>query len=150
LSPDFDFRSGSRSASTDVAKALRIDPGSSVWARFRWQRHDDQVLHHSREYLPQWVSRHPALRNALRDPQAQTYDLLRKAGHRLVRLEETVEVVSASADEAEMLGLDVRRPAPVTRITRIAFGAGDRPLEVNHIVAPARRITLRYDLPGFA
>jgi len=147
--PDVQLEGRNEHASWQVALDLGVTEGTEVWVRHRRLLKDNQVLHISDEYLPREITRGTAIENPTVSRYDEgTYAWLRRAGHRIARFTERVEVVSASDVEARILGLDPRRPSMLLRITRIAHGTS-RPLEANYIITPARRLTLVYELPGF-
>jgi GntR family transcriptional regulator len=147
--PDVRLKGRNEHASWQVALDLGVTEGTEVWVRHRRLVKDNQALLISDEYLPREITRGTAIENStVSRYDGGTYSWLRKAGHRIARFTEKVEVVSASDVDAIMLGLDTRRPSMLLRITRIAHGVS-RPLEVNYIITPAKRLTLVYELPGF-
>jgi GntR family transcriptional regulator len=135
------------SAPFEVAKDLRVSPGTELWLRRRTVLNGTQVLHLGLAYLPREFTRGTALENSNGAPSG-TYAALGGAGHRIARFSESIAVRPANEVEANSLGLDARRPSAVLCITRIAHGL-TCPLEVDYITAPAGRLALVYELPAF-
>lgn len=131
-----------------VSEHLEIGRNAEVCLRTRTMHKADQVLCLGRTYLPRALTRGTAIEDS-RGAGSGTYGMLHKLGHRIKRFTETVGVVPATEIDAELFGFDPRRPPSVLQVTRTAHGDNDHRLEVDYIIAPAGRVSLVYDLPGF-
>lgn len=76
--------------------------------------------------------------------QHSLYDFLREdCGMRMVHAQNIVEVVRASADDAELLGIPAR--APVLRASHVTFAQDERAVEAALVLYPADRVRLAFD-----
>ncbi|MGH3939728.1 MAG: GntR family transcriptional regulator [Pseudonocardiaceae bacterium] len=127
-----------------IATELRIEAGAEVFVRDRVMSADGQPVQLATSRLPRTLTEGTAIERENPGPGG-IYARLEEAGHILTRFEERVTARPATADESEVLRLDIG--APVLTITRVAY-AGELPTEINDMILAAERYELVYDLPA--
>jgi GntR family transcriptional regulator len=125
LAPDAQVRSLEQIPAPDaVAGALKIDPGDAVYRVQRLRLADAAPLALEDSWIP--ARRFPGLLD--HEMRGSLYALMRDAyGLEPVRAIEHLEPALADAARADTLGIEPG--APLMLITRIAFAAGDVPVE---------------------
>jgi GntR family transcriptional regulator len=118
------LRAGLIAASAEEARALDVPGGSPLVDLHRLRLADGIPLSLETSRLP--AGRFPGL---LRQPlDVSLYQVLeREYGSAPARAEETVDIAAASPDEAAMLDID--SGASLLRVRRVAYDAGDTPIE---------------------
>ncbi len=138
------FESGARVLSTataeadaETAAALAIPVGSVVFEIVRVRLADGEPISYERARFP--AARLPGL---LDHPLGGSLYSLLESVYRVVpgESEERIEIVSASASAARVLG--VRRSAPVVSIARVTVDAEGRPFELSHDLFRADRVRI--------
>ncbi len=138
------FESGARVLSTttaeadaETAEALAIPVGAVVYEIMRIRLADGEPISYERARFPE--ARFPGL---LDHPLGGSLYALLESAYALVpgEAEERIEVVSASASAARILG--VRRSAPVVSIARITVDSDGRPFELSHDLFRADRVRI--------
>jgi GntR family transcriptional regulator len=138
------FESGARVLSTttaeadaETAAALAIPVGSVVFEIIRIRLADGEPISYERARFP--AAQFPGL---LDHPLGGSLYALLESAYGLVpgEAEERIEIVSASATAARVLG--VRRSAPVVSIARVTVDADGRPFELSHDLFRADRVRI--------
>jgi GntR family transcriptional regulator len=138
------FESGARVLSTttaeadaETAEALAIPPGSVVFEVIRVRLADGEPISYERARFP--AVQFPGL---LDHPLGGSLYALLESVYGLVpgESEERIEVVSATASAARVLG--VRRSAPVVSIARVTVDSEGRPFELSHDLFRADRVRI--------
>jgi GntR family transcriptional regulator len=138
------FESGARVLSTttaeadaETAEALAIPIGSVVFEIMRIRLADGEPISYERARFP--AAQFPGL---LDHPLGGSLYALLESVYGVVpdEAEERIEIVSASATAARVLG--VRRSAPVVSIARVTVDAEGRPFELSHDLFRADRVRI--------
>jgi GntR family transcriptional regulator len=138
------FESGARvlatttgEADAETAEALAIPVGAVVFEILRIRLADGEPISYERARFP--AARFP---NLLDHPLGGSLYALLESEYGLVpgEAEERIEIVSASATAARVLG--VRRSAPVVSIARVTVDADGRPFELSHDLFRADRVRI--------
>jgi GntR family transcriptional regulator len=138
------FESGARVLSTttgeadaETAAALAIPLGSVVFEVIRVRLADGEPISYERARFP--AAQFPGL---LDHPLGGSLYALLESVYGLVpgESEERIEVVSATAGAARVLG--VRRSAPVVSIARVTVDSQGRPFELSHDLFRADRVRI--------
>jgi len=127
-------------ASARVADALGLDEGVEVLVRDRLMFADDVPVQLAISHLPRELTVGTRIEEPDPGPGG-IYARLEDAGYAPLRFDEYVRAGTASAPEADRLGLPTG--APVLRITRIAT-TDERLVEVNFLVLDGERFELHY------
>jgi GntR family transcriptional regulator len=130
-------------ASVALAAELRVAPGTEVWVRERTMRDAGEVVALATSYYPRSLTRGTVIETADTGPGGGFACLLR-LGHEVVRHVERVTAGIAADDETRRFGRS--DPPVVFRVVRITLGRSTV-LGVIHIVVPADRFELSYELP---
>jgi GntR family transcriptional regulator len=138
------FESGARVLSTTTAEAdaetagaLAIPIGAVVFEIMRIRLADGEPISYERARFP--AAQFPGL---LDHPLGGSLYALLESAYGVVpdEAEERIEIVSASATAARVLG--VRRSAPVVSIARVTVDAEGRPFELSHDLFRADRVRI--------
>jgi GntR family transcriptional regulator len=138
------FESGARVLSTttaeadaETAEALAIPIGSVVFEIMRIRLADGEPISYERARFP--AAQFPGL---LDHPLGGSLYALLESVYGVVpdEAEERIEIVSASATAARVLG--VRRSAPVVSIARVTVDAEGQPFELSHDLFRADRVRI--------
>jgi GntR family transcriptional regulator len=124
-------------ADLETAGALAIPVGAVVFEIIRIRLADGEPISYERARFP--AAQFPGL---LDHPLGGSLYALLESVYGLVpgESEERIEVVSASATAARVLG--VRRSAPVVSIARVTVDASGRPFELSHDLFRADRVRI--------
>lgn len=132
-------------ATVDVARQLEIGEGEYVWKRARRFLLDGSPVQLAVSHLPAELAEGTAITQVDTGPGG-AYARLAEVGHAPVRFTEVLHCRMPKKAEVEQLALP---PAtPVAEITRIAYDANDRPVEVNDMLLNADRYLLEYNFPA--
>jgi GntR family transcriptional regulator len=138
------FESGARvlstttaEADTETAQVLAIPIGSVVFEIMRIRLADGEPISYERARFP--AAQFPGL---LDHPLGGSLYALLESVYGVVpdEAEERIEIVSASATAARVLG--VRRSAPVVSIARVTVDAEGHPFELSHDLFRADRVRI--------
>lgn len=132
-------------ADARCAAHLAIDEGAEVTVRDRVMRADGLVVQLAVSRLPRDLTRDTAIEQ-VDTGQGGAYARLEEGGHRIESFVEHVGARMPTPDEATLLQL--ADGVPVITITRVAYGEGERPLEMNDMVLAADRYELSYEWPA--
>ncbi|NUS72964.1 MAG: GntR family transcriptional regulator [Corynebacteriales bacterium] len=125
-----------------VAEAFGVPLGSVTLRRKRRYWIDDEPVQLATSYIPLELTENTAIVNVDTGPGG-TYARLAEAGYKPVRFVERLVVKMPTPDEVSMLLLVPG--TPVILITRFAFSADDRLVEVNDMVLDASSYALEYE-----
>lgn len=128
-----------------VAEALKVQPGEPVLARSRRFLVEKRPVQLSISYLPTDIVRDTRIAYTDTGPGG-IYARLAETGHAPVRFTERLTARAPRPDEVERLELEAAVGMLVFEITRFAYGAESRCLEVNRMVLDATAYELVYDL----
>lgn len=132
------------SAPSAVAEALQLNaPASEVVVRQRLILLDGEVVEMADTYYPLNIASGTALQEP-RKIRGGAVAALAELGHATARVQEDVTARLPSGVEAEALSMPTAEPVIV--LERVSFDAGDTPIQVDVMVAPARLRRLRYEL----
>lgn len=123
-----------------IAEVLGVD--ARVWRRSRTYEVDGRPVQHAVSYLPVDLAAGTPITLPDTGPGG-VYARLADLGHAPVRFREDIRVDQATP--AEQACLRLRRDSPVIRVTRIAYDAGARPVEVNEMALRPHDYLLRYE-----
>lgn len=140
-----DVRIEQLEADADTARALGLKAGSFIWTRSRRYLVDRVPVMRSTSLIPDDLARGTAITRIDTGPGG-IYARLADGGHGPVRFREEVRPRKALAED--MADLSIAATAPVVELTRYAYDARDRVVEVNRMVLDASRFLLVYDFPA--
>lgn len=134
---------GEVAAPAEVARLFGPSEGETVVVRRRLILLDDQPNELTDTYYPLDIARGTRLAGTAKIPGGAV-TLLAQLGHvgRLVREDVTADL--PGEDERETLR--TAPGEPVLRLTRVTLDRDDRPIQVDHMVMPAWRQRLRYEI----
>jgi GntR family transcriptional regulator len=132
-------------APADVARALDLEEGESVWRRNRRYVVEGEVVMRATSYIPDDLARGTRITQIDSGPGG-TYARLREAGHGPVQFREQLRCRLATP--AEVDDLHLAAGAPVVEQHRSAMRADGRVVEINRMVLDASRFLLVYDFPA--
>jgi len=132
-------------APVEIARLLRVPEGSEVLMRRRRYLADGQPMELATSYLPWDLAQGTKMTETDTGPGG-IYARLEEMGYQLKRFTEDVRARMPLPEEVRAL----RLPAgvPVFALIRVAYDAGDRPVEVCDTVMAADRYVLSYELPA--
>lgn len=133
------------SVEASVTRILGVDPLEKVWRRNRRYLVDGAPVIRSTSYIPDDLARGTRITENDTGPGG-TYKQLADAGHGPVRFRE--ELRSRMPSATEVLDLELAAGTPVIEMTRYAYGADDRVVEMNCMLLDASRYLLVYDFPA--
>lgn len=122
-----------------VAEILSAD---RVWRRSRTYEVDGRPVQHAVSYLPADLAAGTPITQPDTGPGG-VYARLADLGHAPARFREDIRVEQATVDEQACLLLATG--SSVIRITRVAYDADGRPVEVNEMVLRSHDYLLRYE-----
>jgi DNA-binding GntR family transcriptional regulator len=137
------LHAGEVTAPADVAELFGISVGEPVVVRRRLILLDDQPNELTDTYYPTGIARGTALAGAAKI-RGGAVTLLAELGHVGVLVRE--DVMAALPDEDERQALRTAPNEPVLRLTRLTLDRDDRPIQVDRMVMPALRQSLRYEI----
>ena len=152
IQDDHDTESGWRTADvvvtevpapSDVAEALGLEPGTSVVARSRRLLVDDRPVQLATSYYPMEIAHGTALTYTSPGPGG-AHARLAEMGHAPARFRDRIEDRAPEPAERADMALPVSG-SRVLDVTRLAFSADDRCVEVNHVVMDAAVYVAEYD-----
>lgn len=131
----------------DVRTAAHLDVpvGTEVTVRDRVMRADGLVVQLAVSRLPRELTRGTAIEEVNTGPGG-AYARLEEAGHTLGSYVEHVGARMPRPDESTLLQL--ADGVPIITVTRVAFTAVGRPVEMNDMVLAADRYELSYEWPA--
>ncbi|KOG33310.1 GntR family transcriptional regulator [Streptomyces resistomycificus] len=132
-------------APADVARALDLEEGESVWRRNRRYVVEGEVVMRATSYIPDDLARGTRITQIDSGPGG-TYARLREAGHGPVQFREQLRCRLATP--AEVDDLHLAAGAPVVEQHRSAMRADGRVVEINRMILDASRFLLVYDFPA--
>lgn len=132
-------------ADPDTAELLGIAEGDEVTVRDRLMKANDEPVQIAVSRLPRDITRDTAMEDKNTGPGG-LYARLEDAGHTLGKFSETIAARMPTADEARLLALG--EGTPVITVTRLAYDATGRAVEVNAMTLAADRYELVYDIPA--
>lgn len=128
-------------ASPEVARALGLDVGDSVYSRDRRYLVDGVPVLRSTSYIPGDLAEGTKITETDTGPGG-VYARLADAGHKPERFQEDLRCRMPSAAEADDLSLSAS--TPVVELVRHAYDSTGRVVEVNRMVLDASRYVFRY------
>ncbi|MET9467419.1 GntR family transcriptional regulator [Streptomyces sp. NPDC006544] len=129
----------------DAARALGVERGELIVTRTRRYLVDRVPVMRATSFIPEDLARGTAITRTDTGPGG-IYARLAEGGHGPVRFREEVRCRMPRADE--MADLSIAATAPVVELTRYAYDARDRVVEVNRMILDASRYLLVYDFPA--
>lgn len=129
-------------ADARTAMHLNIDEGAEITVRDRVMRADGLVVQLAVSRLPRELTRGTVIEDVDTGPGG-AYARLEEAGHTLEFFAEHVGARMPTPQEASLLQLG--DGVPVVTVTRVAYGADGKPLEMNDMVLAADRYELSYE-----
>jgi GntR family transcriptional regulator len=134
-------------APEDVATALGIEPGQPVLTRSRRFLVEGRPVQLATSYLPLDIV--GGTRIAYTDVgPGGSYARLAELGHEPARFTERLTARAPRPEEVDRLELASSVGALIIDLTRLAYTAADRCVEVNHMVLDATAYTLEYHFPA--
>ena len=131
------------SAPEEVAKVLRIEPGTTIQARFRVRSVDGEPHQLCNSYFPPFVTDGNELFWKPGDVGVPG-GLLAATGHKQARFHDTLTARMPTDEEAQRLRMALGTPLLVH--TRTGFDAEDRPVRLMVTRMAADRVEISYDL----
>lgn len=128
-----------------VARLLEVPPGTELTVRDRIMRANGLAVQLAVSRLPREFTRDTAMEDVVTGPGG-LYARLDDVGHGPARFAEAVGARMPTPDERTTLQLDAGQP--VLTVTRTAWDADGRPVEVNDMVMSAGRYELVYEWPA--
>ncbi|MEV4053056.1 GntR family transcriptional regulator [Amycolatopsis sp. NPDC049688] len=132
-------------ADTRTAAHLAIDEGAEITVRDRVMRADGLVVQLAVSRLPREITRGTLIEEVNTGPGG-AYARLEEAGYTLGSFVEHVGARMPTPDETSLLQL--AEGVPVITVTRVAYSADGRPLEMNDMVLAGDRYELSYEWPA--
>ncbi|MFF9116572.1 GntR family transcriptional regulator [Streptomyces massasporeus] len=134
---------GEVQAPAEVALLLDVPDGEPVVVRRRLILLDDEPNELTDTYYPLAIARGTPLAGTAKI-RGGAVTLLAELGHvgELVR----EDVTAGLPDEQEQEALRLAPTEPVLRLTRLTLDGDDKPIQVDHMVMPAQRQQLRYEI----
>ncbi|MET9759479.1 UTRA domain-containing protein [Streptomyces sp. NPDC006372] len=136
-------QAGEVPAPTEVARLFGVPEGEPVIVRRRLILLDDEPNELTDTYYPVDIARGTALAGTAKI-RGGAVTLLAELGHVGVLVRE--DVTAGLPEEEEREALRLAPAEPVLRLTRLTFDRDDRPIQVDHMVMPALRQQLRYEI----
>lgn len=136
-----DVRVEEEAAPADIAYLLNLPPHSNVWVRRRRYFVEDRPVQLATTYYPAALVAGSSI-TAVDTGGGGAYARLAELGHEPVRFTEELRVRMPTKVERDTLQLT--QGVPVADITRTAFTADDRPVEVNQMVLDSGSYILEY------
>lgn len=130
-------------ADAQVAELLNVVAGAEVLVRDRLMSADDQPVMIATSRLPLELVAGTPIENVDSGPGG-IYARLAEIGHEPARFEEAVSTRMPTPAESSQLQLV--EGTPVLRITRVAYTAAGRAVEVNSMILAGDRFELIYDI----
>lgn len=134
---------GTAKAPDGVARLLGLPEESDVIVRRRIMLLDGEPFELTDTYYPLRIARGTPLAETRKIPGGAVA-LLAELGHVGARVQEDVRARMPSPDEAAALAIEALQP--VLRLTRLTLDRNDNPIQVDMMVMPGHRQTLRYEL----
>lgn len=136
---------GQVEAPAEAAELLNIDKGAPVAIRRREMYANDVPVQLAVSYIPWDIADGTAIVGQDTGPGG-LYSRLTDAGHAPAEFEETIATRAPSKDEARFLAMDLEQRVYV--ISRVAYDAAGRAVEVCIHVMPAHQWKLNYRWPA--
>lgn len=134
-------------ADVQVAQSLGVEPDSAVLSRKRRHFIDDRAVQLSESLLPLDIVRGTQIAYTDVGPGG-TYGRLAELGHAPTHFVERVIARAPRPHEVEALQLSTSVGVIVLEVTRFAYTATDRCVEVNRMVLDATAYDLEYAFPA--
>jgi GntR family transcriptional regulator len=132
-------------APDEVAVWLQLKVGADVLVRVRRYLADGEPMELATSYVPWELAEGTRIAESDTGPGG-IYARLEERGHELKRFSEQVTARMPTADEIRALRL--QPGVPVIRLVRVAYDAGEVPVEACDTLMAADRYVLSYELPA--
>jgi len=137
------IHAGEVPASSAVAELLGLSEAEAVVVRRRVMYLGDEPSELTDTYYPVQIARETRLAGTAKI-RGGAVTLLAELGWVGVRVREDVVARMPSAEERDVL--NTASDEPVLQLTRLTLDRDDHPIQVDHMVMPAHRQQLRYEM----